>query len=198
MSKGAERQQPEEAPGSASLRWYPQPLTRIPLLLFRAGIDSLAWQVTTARVISEGVAFLSFSCSPDGEMSCGAALASPKRQPCNQSPGRRAGWSIMTSKPGTKEAAIKGLVTDIKSYCAALTPPALELWDCWVTGTGSLLVPQRDAASLLSSGASSFRCGLCPHCHRPCISQGWAPAGWGHRGQLCWVVPGSLCELIPL
>lgn len=162
MSKGAERQQPEEAPGSALLLWYLQPLTQILLLLFGARIDSLAWQVTTARVISEGVAFRPFSCSPDGEMSCGAALTSTKHQPCNQSPGRRAGWSIMTSNPRTKEVAIKGLVNNIKSYCAALTPPALELWDRWVTGTGSLLVPQWDAASLLTSRASSFRWGCLP------------------------------------
>lgn len=59
----------------------------------------------------------------------------------------------MTSNSRTKETAIKGLITDIKSYCAALTPSALELLShlpgeqgealvrCWLAGTGSLLVP---------------------------------------------------------
>lgn len=68
----------------------------------------------------------------------------------------------MTSNPRTKEVAIKGLVNNIKNYCAALTPPARELWDRSVTGTGSLLVPQWDAASLLASRASSFGWGCLP------------------------------------
>lgn len=59
----------------------------------------------------------------------------------------------MTSNSQTKETAIKRLVTDIKSYCAAPTPSALELLNHlpgdqgqalvrrWLAGTGTLLAP---------------------------------------------------------
>lgn len=80
----------------------------------------------------------------------------------------------MTSNSRTKETAIKGLVTDIKSYCAALTPSALELLNhlpgergealvrLWLAGTGSLLallvgcsIPAQQRSTLVRMRAAS-------------------------------------------
>lgn len=127
-----------------------QPLTRLLLLLIEARTGSLAWQEAMGRVIREGVAFLASSWSPNGEMPRGAALTSSKQQPGNWSPGRRTGWSLMTSNSGTKETAIKGLVTDIKSYCAALTPSALELLHHLPGEQGEALVQRWLACTSLS------------------------------------------------
>lgn len=61
----------------------------------------------------------------------------------------------MTSNSRTKETAIKGLVNDIKGYCAALTPPAPGLLSHLLRKQGGTLEVRKVTCCLHSLGSVS-------------------------------------------
>lgn len=144
--------------------------------------STLGWQRCQEGPLVRDLSF----CPCHGETPRGAALTpqSPAQQspaqPRNPSPDRgQLGVNHFQYRP--KEVAIKELVSDRKSFCAALTPSAAELLQHLPAERGEAAepavsagcsIPASPAASLLHRAASllhqgSILAGMRAPCHRP-------------------------------